>query len=236
MTTEDLLSEPLAIIIGEVVRETMPDRRSNREKWIIKFLCIFVPFGLNVPILFKLLLFSPWFKKESETYPIIPLTFFVVSIVSLLLCVVGIFFSLKMILGIFRDVHKWPLHYAEKEFEADRSYIIRLKRSALVDLQTARRTYGRKFNGLTARATLLGGDATKVGLGPLAAGMAFSAWQLTMKGQTLDKWPSFFWMAIIIAASFSFLSFFVVGSTEKRVRVLDLLDLAIEERKTAEGP
>ncbi|MBB2169658.1 hypothetical protein HLH36_15095 [Gluconacetobacter aggeris] len=233
---ESPAAEPLPIIIGEIVRNTMPDRRSEREKRIGNFLLVFVFFGLYAPILFSFLLLWPWFRKESEEYLIIPWTIFGVTIVSLLFGLVCAFVSLRTIVGIFRDVHKWPLLYAEEEFKADRIYIERLRRSTLADLQTARRTYGRKFDGLAGRATLLGGDTAKVGLLPLAIGPVFSAWQLTMKPQTLDKWPSYFWMAIIVAVSFYFLSFIVAGSAEKRVRVLDLLDQTIEERKTGEEP
>ncbi|MDT8872933.1 hypothetical protein RAA17_22090 [Komagataeibacter rhaeticus] len=120
--------------------------------------------------------------------------------------------------------------------DADRTYIERLKRSTLADLQTARRTYARKFEGLTGRATLLGGNPAKAGLAWLAVGAAITAWQSNMKEQILEKWPSPIWAMIIIATSFALFSFLIASSAEKRVRALDLLDQAIEERKTAEEP
>ncbi|EGG75683.1 hypothetical protein SXCC_03499 [Gluconacetobacter sp. SXCC-1] len=57
-----------------------------------------------------------------------------------------------------------------------------------------------------------------------------------MKEQILEKWPSPIWAMIIIATSFALFSFLIASSAEKRVRAFDLLDQAIEERKTAEEP
>lgn len=233
---QSLSAEPLPFIMRDIVRETIPDGMSARKKRAANILSIFVPIGLNAPVIFNLLLLWPWFQNVAKIYPVISWIFFATTIVSLLLGMIVAFLSVRLIVSFFQDVHKWPLHFAEKELAADRIYIERLKRSKLADLQTARRTYARKFDGLIARTILLGGDAAKVGFGPLAVGAALSAWQLTMKGQTFDKWPSFFWAAIIVAASFSFFSFFVAGSAEKRIRAIDLLDQAIEERKIFEEP
>ncbi|KDU95155.1 hypothetical protein CFR78_14135 [Komagataeibacter rhaeticus] len=235
LAEESFLAEPLPIIISEIVRETAPDRRSKREKQIANFLCIFIPIGLISIILFSILLLS-FIKKESATYSIILFIVLGAEISTIPLLVVIFFLALKDIVGFFRDVHEWPLLYAQKELDADRTYIERLKRSTLADLQTARRTYARKFEGLTGRATLLGGNPAKAGLAWLAVGAAVTAWQSNMKEQILEKWPSPIWAMIIIATSFALFSFLIASSAEKRVRALDLLDQAIEERKTAEEP
>lgn len=137
---QNLPAEPLPIIVSEIVREIIPNQISGREKWSVNFLCAFAPIGINAPTFFKILLLWPWFKKEVEAYSIIPWTFFGVAIVSLLLGIAATVLSSRKIVGFFKNIHKWPLDYAAKEFVTDSIYIGRLKRSTLVDLQTARRT------------------------------------------------------------------------------------------------
>ncbi|MGO2959656.1 MAG: hypothetical protein ACTIDN_11580 [Acetobacter sp.] len=212
---QSLPAEPLPVIMRDIVRETIPDGISARKKRVANILSVFVPIGLNAPVIFNLLLLWPWFQNISKIYPVISWIFFATAIISLLLGMIVVILSIKLIVSFFQDVHKWPLYYAEKELVADRIYIARLKRNKLADLQTARRTYARKFDGLIARTVLLGGDVAKVGLGPLAVGAALSAWQLIMKGQTFDKWPSFFWAPITVAASFSFFLFLSRGQRKK---------------------